>query len=59
MPDVCYMIFALNMIGACPYFLKLAISSKALEEEAKECRIAIVFDQMWENVKGEFTKDKY
>ena len=59
MPDVCYMIFALNMIGACPYFLKLAIGSKALEEEAKECRIAIVFDQMWENVKGEFTKDKY
>ncbi|WP_081669957.1 class I adenylate-forming enzyme family protein [Butyrivibrio sp. AE3006] len=59
MPDVCYMIFALNMIGACPYFLKLAISSKVLEEEAKECRIAIVFDQMWENVKGGFTKDKY
>ncbi len=23
MPDTCYMIFALNMIGACPYFLKL------------------------------------
>lgn len=59
MPDVCFMILALNMIGACPYFLKLAITPEALAEETKDCKIAIVFDQMWENVKGEFTKDKY
>ena len=59
MPDVCYMIFALNIIGACPYFLKLAISPEALAEETKECRLAIVFDQMWENVSGEFTKDRF
>ncbi len=59
MPDVCYMIFALNIIGACPYFLKLAISAEALSEETKECRIAIVFDQMWENVKDEFIKDRF
>lgn len=58
-PDVCYMIFALNIIGACPYFLKLAISSEALAEETKECRIAIVFDQMWGNVREEFSKEKY
>ncbi len=59
MPDVCYMIFALNMIGACPYFLKLAIGPEALAEETQECRIAIVFDQMWENVKDEFSKDRF
>lgn len=59
MPDICYMTLALNMIGACPYFLKLAISPEALAEETKECRVAIVFDQMWENVKEEFTKDRF
>lgn len=59
MPDICAMIFALNMIGACSYFLKLGIDSLALEEETMDCRMAIVFDQMWENVKGEFSKDKY
>lgn len=59
MPDICYIIFALNMIGACPYFLKLSISPEALAEETKECRLAIVFDQMWENVSSEFTKDRF
>lgn len=58
-PDVGAMAFALNMIGACPYFLKLAISPKALAEETKECRIAIVFEDMWQNVSGEFTKDRF
>lgn len=59
MPDVCAMIFALNMIGACPYFLKLGISPKALTEETKDSRIAIVFIQMWENVREEFSKDRF
>lgn len=59
LPDVSYMILALNMIGACPYFLKLAISPRALAEETKECKIAIVFDQMWGNVCEEFAKDRF
>ena len=59
MPDICYMTFALNMIGACPYFLKLAISPEALAEETKECKMAIVFDQMWDNVSCEFSKDRF
>lgn len=58
-PDICAMTFALNMIGACPYFLKLAISPEALEEECKEAKTAIVFDGMWKNVACEFNKDKY
>ena len=59
MPDICYMTFALNIIGACPYFLKLAISPEALAEETKDCKLAIVFDQMWENVKCEFSKARF
>ena len=58
-PDVCAMTFALNMIGACPYFVKLAITPDALAEETRECRIAIVFEGMWQNVNGEFTKDRF
>ena len=59
LPDVGAMAFALNMIGACPYFLKLAISPEALAEETIECKIAIVFEDMWQNVSCEFTKDRF
>ena len=58
-PDICAMFFALNMIGACPYFLKLAITPDALEEETREAKIAVVYDGMWANVADEFSKDKY
>ncbi len=58
-PDVCAMALALNAIGATSYFLKLAISPEALAEETKESRIAVVFDDMWENVCCEFKKDKF
>ena len=58
-PDICAMTFALNTIGACPYFLKLAISPEALAEETKESRIAVVFDDMWQNVAGEFMKERF
>ncbi len=58
-PDVCAMLFGLNMIGAHPYFLKLAISPTALAEETKDSKIAVVFDGMWQNVAHEFMKDKY
>lgn len=58
-PDICAMTFALNMIGACPYFVKLAITPDALAEETKECRIAIAYEDMWQNVSGEFTKDRF
>ena len=58
-PDICAMFFALNMIGACPYFLKLAISKEALEEETREAKIAVVYDGMWQNVREEFSKDRF
>lgn len=58
-PDVGAMAFAMNIIGACPYFLKLAISSEALEEETKKSRFAIVFNDMWANVASEFCKERF
>lgn len=58
-PDVCAMTFALNIIGACPYFLKLAISPKALAEETKDSRFAVVYDDMWLNVCDEFAKQRF
>ena len=58
-PDICAMTFALNMIGACPYFLKLAISKEALEEETRDSKIAVVYDGMWGNVAKEFSKDRF
>jgi long-chain acyl-CoA synthetase len=58
-PDICAMVFGLNMIGATPYFLKLAISPEALEEETRDSKIAVVFDGMWDKVAGEFTKPKF
>ena len=58
-PDVGAMAFALNIIGACPYFLKLAISPEALAEETKESRFAIVYNDMWANVSWEFSKDRF
>lgn len=58
-PDVGAMAFALNVIGACPYFLKLAITPEALAEETRDARLAIVFDDMWANVSNEFTKDRF
>ena len=53
------MTFALNMIGACPYFLKLAMSPQALSQETRDSRIAVVYDGMWENVCDEFAQDRF
>ena len=58
-PDVGAMAFALNIIGACPYFLKLAISPAALAEETADSRFAIVYSDMWTNVSGEFSKERF
>ena len=58
-PSVCAMVFGLNMIGACPYFLKIGINAKTLVEETKEAKIAVVFDALWPSVAHEFAKDKF
>lgn len=58
-PDVGAMAFALNIIGACPYFLKLAIAPEALAEETTDARFAIAYGDMWANVCGEFSKERF
>lgn len=58
-PDVCAITFSLNMIGACPYFLKLDITPEALAEETRESKFAVVYDGMWKKVASEFSKDRF
>lgn len=58
-PDVGAMTLAFNAIGACPYFLKLAIGPEVLSEETRESRLAIVFDEMWARVNCEFSKERF
>ena len=58
-PDICAMVFALNMIGASPYFLKLDINDTQLAKETKDAKVAVVFDGMWGNVAREFSKDRF
>ena len=43
-PESYAMFFAANSIGAIPYYQKLAITKKAVEEETKGAKIAVVFD---------------
>ena len=58
-PSICAMLFGLNMIGACPYFIKIGVNDKTLEEETKEAKIAVVFNALWPRVAKEFSKDKF
>lgn len=58
-PEAYAMFFALNSIGATPYYQKLAITKEALDVETKEAKIAVVFDSLWENVKDVFSQDRF
>ena len=58
-PEIIFIFMALNMLGATPYFLKLSIGCKALEDETSESKIAIVFDGMWKNVEAVFSAPKF
>lgn len=58
-PEFCYIAFALNRLGAVPYFLKLSASQKALQEETSDSRMAVVFDGMWENIQGIFSQPRF
>lgn len=58
-PEFCYMAFALNRLGAVPYFLKLSASPKAMQEETCDARVAVVFDGMWENVRETFSQPRF
>lgn len=59
LPEFCYMAFALNTLGAVPYFLKLSMSQKSLQEEAAGSHIAVVFDGMWEQTRETFCREQF
>lgn len=58
-PDSFAIFLAANAIGAVPYFQKLSITKKALEEETDNAKIAIVFENLWPNVKDVFDQDRF
>ena len=58
-PEICYMLFALNHIGAAPYFVKLTISEEDLRNECRNSRFAVVYDGMWANVNVVLKEDKF
>ena len=58
-PEICYIVFALNLIGATAYFQKLDISKENLEKESAESRFAVALDVMWDNVKDVFSADRF
>lgn len=58
-PEAFAMFFAANAIGAVPYYQKISITKKALEEETKGAKFAVVFDLLWKNVNDVFGQDRF
>lgn len=58
-PESYALFFAVNAIGATPYYLKMDIAKEALERETQEAKVAIVFDGLWENVKEVFNDNRF
>ncbi len=58
-PDIAAMLFALNIIGASGYCLKLAIDKNSLNEETDGCKVAVVFNDMYGNVKEVFDDARF
>lgn len=49
-PEIAAIFFALNAIGAHPYFEKLDITEKALRRETDGARVGVVFEALWNDV---------
>ncbi len=59
-PEISAVLFALNAIGAHPYFEKLDITEDALRTETAGAKIAVVFEPLWNNVaKAVFNDDRF
>lgn len=58
-PDIAAMLFALNVIGASGYCLKLAIDKDSLNQETDGCKVAVVFNDMYGNVKDVFDDARF
>lgn len=49
-PDIAAIFFALNAIGAHPYFEKLDITEEALRTETAGAKVGVVFEPLWNRV---------
>ncbi|MBR2583342.1 MAG: long-chain fatty acid--CoA ligase [Oscillospiraceae bacterium] len=59
-PEIAAIFFALNAIGAYPYFEKLDITESALRLETQGAKIAVVFEPLWNDVaKAVFHEDRF
>ena len=52
-PDIAAILFALNAIGAHPYFEKLEITVEALRVETAGAKVGVVFEPLWNEVSKE------
>lgn len=52
-PDIAAILFALNAIGAHPYFEKLDITTEALRVETAGAKVGVVFESLWNDVSKE------
>lgn len=58
-PDIAAMFFALNAIGAHPYFEKLDITPEALEKETAGAKVAVVHETLWGSVQEVFKQQRF
>ena len=59
-PEIAAIFFALNAIGAHPYFEKLDITVNALRKETAGAKVAVVFEPLWNDVaKAVFCEDRF
>lgn len=59
-PEIAAIFFALNAIGAYPYYEKLDITEEALRTETAGARIGVVFEPLWNDVaKSVFGEDRF
>lgn len=59
-PEIAAIFFALNAIGACPYFEKLDITEDALRTETDGAKVAVVFEPLWNDVsKAVFSEERF
>ena len=59
-PEIAAIFFALNAIGAHPYYEKLDITESALREETTGAKVAVVFEPLWNDIaKAVFSDDQF
>lgn len=59
-PEISAVFFALNAIGAHPYFEKLDITEDALRTETAGAKVGVVFEPLWnETAKAVFGEDRF